>query len=390
MSSMKKILIVSNNLTIGGVQKALINLLWNIRKRYDVTLLLLNPSGAYMDKVPPEVKIISARGDYRYLATSRKEGKNFSDYLKRAFYAAITRICGRKYAVALMKIGQQRIAGFDIAVSYIHNGPNKAFYGGCNEFLLKHVSAKKKIAFLHGDFTLFGANTRENKKQYAQFDRIAACSQGCADAFMKVNPDMAHKVMVVENCHRFEQIHDLASEASISLDPEKINLVIVSRFGKEKSVERALLAIAGLGSMKEKIHLFIIGDGVQKPKILEILEQERLQPWVTLCGELENPYGYMQAADLLLIPSRSEAAPMVIGEAACLGTPILSMKTSSAEEMIANTGFGWVCENNVEAMTEALKELIGQPHRLEDVARHLKLREFSNENALAQFQKCLE
>ena len=46
---------------------------------------------------------------------------------------------------------------------------------------------------------------------------------------------------------------------------------------------------------------------------------------------MENPYGYMRAADVLLIPSFSEAAPMVIHESALLGTPILTTETSSAD-----------------------------------------------------------
>ena len=41
----------------------------------------------------------------------------------------------------------------------------------------------------------------------------------------------------------------------------------------------------------------------------------KLSENVTLLGEKENPYGYIKAADLLLIPSYSEAATMVIGEA---------------------------------------------------------------------------
>lgn len=36
-----RILIVNNNMYIGGVQKALLNLLWEIHDSNDVTLLLL-------------------------------------------------------------------------------------------------------------------------------------------------------------------------------------------------------------------------------------------------------------------------------------------------------------------------------------------------------------
>ena len=42
---MKKILIVNNNLDIGGIQKALINLLRGISDKYEVTLMLFSPTG---------------------------------------------------------------------------------------------------------------------------------------------------------------------------------------------------------------------------------------------------------------------------------------------------------------------------------------------------------
>ena len=46
--TMKKILIVNNNMKIGGVQKSLCNLLWSVADQYDITLYLFAPIGAYM------------------------------------------------------------------------------------------------------------------------------------------------------------------------------------------------------------------------------------------------------------------------------------------------------------------------------------------------------
>lgn len=386
---MKKLLIVNNNLHIGGVQKALISLLWNIHDRYDVTLLLFYAGGELLKELPPGIKVVALNSGYRFLGVPRQKARSWQERIVRGCFAVITRLIGRKYAVSLMGTGQKRLEGYDVAISYLHNAGEKAFYGGCNDFVLNHVSVKKKIAFLHCDYSLCGANTPDNNRQYARFDVIAACSQGCANAFCKVNPQLAHKVMVVPNCHRYDRIRAMAEVAPVFMDPEKINLVTVSRFGKEKSVDRALEAIVGLGGLKDRIHYYIIGDGLQKPKLLEILEREQLQSCVTLCGQMDNPYGYMQAADLLWIPSRSEAAPLVIGEAACLGTPILSTKTSSAQEMILETGFGWVCENSVQSMTEALVGLLSQPEQLDKISRELKHRQFTNDAALSQFHNCI-
>ena len=387
---MKKIIIVNNNMHIGGVQKALSSLLQNIREKYDVTLLLFCKCGQCLQELPPDVKVITANSPYEYLGMSGRDARTLPQKLGRSFYAAITRVLGRKFAVSLMALGQKKLEGYDVAISYLHNGGDKVFYGGCNDFVLRHISAKKKITFLHCDYSLCGANTPDNAKQYAQFDQIAACSGGCADAFALENVTLAKKVKVVYNCHDFKNIRALAEEAPAQMPADRINIVTVARLGREKGVERALRVIAGLGTLKDKIHYYIVGDGIGMPVLRRIIQEEKLDGCVSLCGARANPYGYMKAADLLLIPSYSEAAPLVIGEAACLGTPILSMETSSAREMIESTGYGWVCENNEEAMLEALKKLLQDPVVLYDKKNALLSKAFSNEMAVSQFAELVD
>lgn len=387
---MKKILIVNNNMHIGGVQKALVDLLWNIRGQYDITLLLFCRCGDYLNALPPDVRVITTDTAYKYLGMSGSDACSLSQKLGRSFFASITRLFGRSFAIALMALGQKTLEGYDVAISYLHNGADRAFYGGCNDFVLRHISAKKKITFLHCDYMLCGANTANNAKQYQEFDVIAACSQGCADAFKLENSTLAQKVKVVYNCHDFKSIRQKAEAAPVSLQEGKINIVTVARLGREKGVERALRVIAGLGKLKEKLHYYVIGDGVLMPVLRRIIQEENLNGCVTLCGAQTNPYRYMKAADLLLIPSYSEAAPLVIGEAACLGTPILSTETSSAREMIENTGYGWVCENSEKAMQEALQRLLADTSVLDEKKLALTNREFGNEAAVSQFVKLVD
>ena len=381
----KKIIIVNNNLYIGGVQKALINLLWNIREQYDVTLLLFCAKGECMQEIPSGITVKTVKSAYRFLGMSGRDARSVAEKLGRGFFAAITRIFGRKYAVALMGLGQKKLGAFDIAISYLHNAGDKVFYGGCNDFVLKHINAGKKIAFLHCDYINSGANTKENNKMYARFDAIAACSQGCKDAFLQANPTLREKIQVVPNCHRFDQIRMLAQSAPIKLPRDVVNIVTVARLGKEKGVERAVRVIAQLGQLQEKMHYYIVGDGIQRGAVEKIIEEEKLAHCVTLVGALSNPYGYIHAADLLLIPSYSEAAPLVIGEAICLGTPILTMETSSAREMVEACGCGWVCDNSEEAMMRSLEMLLTDPAVVEKVRKNIEEKAINNDSARRNF-----
>ncbi len=386
---MKKLLIVNNNMHIGGVQKALISLLWNIRFHYDITLLLFDKVGEYCKDIPPEVTVTTPKSAYRFLGMSGSDSHSFEDKLGRSFFAAITRIFGRKYAILLMGIGQKKLCGFDVAISYLHNAGNKLFYGGCNDFVLKHVCAGKKIAFLHCDYIQSGANTPDNNRMYACFDTIAACGQGSADSFAHENPALKRKVQVVANCHRFDQIQKLATASPVHMHADKLNVVTVARLSKEKGVVRAVQAIAQLAGHQNKLHYYVIGDGKQREEIMRIIEKEGLSSCVTLCGMLPNPYGYINAADLLLIPSYSEASPLVIGEAACLGTPILSTETSSARDMIEAHGYGWVCENSEEAICESLRTLLADRTSLNSVRERMKKETITNTVALSQFNSLI-
>lgn len=55
---------------------------------------------------------------------------------------------------------------------------------------------------------------------------------------------------------------------------------------------------------------------------------------------------------------------MVIHESALLGTPILTTETSSAVEMVKDTGFGWVCPNTQAGLTQGLRRLLDAPQML--------------------------
>ena len=383
---MKKIIIINNNLHIGGVQKSLINLLEQIKEKYDITLLLFNASGEYKKDIPNGVKILEIKSGFRYLGMTKYDTKtNVFNQIKRTFYAGITRCFGRKMAVMLMGLTQKSINGYDIAISFLHNSSDNVFYGGCNEFVLKHIEAEKKVAFLHCDYMKCGANTLQNAQNYEKFDIIAACSKGCADSFISANPNLKKKVKVVYNSHNYNDIISLADKKNYEYNNKKINIVTVARLGKEKGVKRAVEVISELGKWKNAINYYIIGDGIERKEIEHVIQSNGLENTVTLCGELSNPYGYMKNADVLLIPSYSEAAPLVINEAACLGTPIISTQTSSSIEMIQEKNFGWICDNSNEGILKILLYIINNPKEIAKKKELLKDYTFDNSIAIQQF-----
>jgi glycosyltransferase involved in cell wall biosynthesis len=143
--------------------------------------------------------------------------------------------------------------------------------------------------------------------------------------------------------------------------------------------------VAGLVKQFPKVRYEIAGNGREFEEAKKMIKDLALEKNVRLLGELKNPYGRMKEADLLLIPSFAEAAPLVIGEAASLGTPVLSTKTSSSEEMIESTGYGWVCENSEEGIRNGLLAILKHPSLIREKKTELLNRKFTDRKAVQRF-----
>lgn len=358
---MKKLLIVNNNMHVGGVQKSLYNLLWSIRGEYDITLCLFRARGEYLSKLPPEVRVVEDRSLFAYLGLSQGQCRGLRRRLTRGALALLTRLFGRRAVLRLLLLGKKQLPeDYDCAIAFLHNGNPKNFYGGVQDYVLYRTKAKKKIAFLHCDYATSGAAHRQNHRLLAQFDAIAACSEGCRSSLLSVLPQLEARSTVVHNCHRYEEIRALARENPVVYEPGCFHILTVCRLAHEKGVERAISALAAVRRAGFKAMLHLVGDGAKKEELKQLTSDLGLEDAVLFHGEQANPYRYMPGADLFLLSSYHEAAPMVIEEAACLGLPVLTVETTSAHEMVTDRGCGWVCENTQPALEAALLQLLEQ------------------------------
>lgn len=387
---MKKILIVNNNMAVGGVQKSLYNLLWAIHDRYDVTLCLFSATGTYLEKLPANVKIVECRGLCRYLGVSQGQCRGVHKLI-RGGLALLTRLFGRGVAMKLVLAGEKKLPEhYDCAIAFLHNGNIKNFYGGVQEFVLAKTKADKKVAFLHCDYGNCGAHHPVNDRLVAKFDRIAACSDGCRRAFLTVLPEMGGKCMTVRNFHRFDEIQDLAAQMPEIYPGQGPHVVMVSRLTHEKGIERAIDALAAARSKGLSMTLHIVGGGPMEAALRDLTRSLGLKENVFFHGQQENPYRYMAGADLLLMTSMHEAAPMVIEEAVSLGIPVLTTRTTSSEEMVEKSQAGWVCENDQDSISAAMTAIVADTKELAAKKQWLQDRVKDNTVAQSQFTDLIE
>ena len=348
---MNKILIVNNNLDIGGIQKALINLLREISDKYEVTLMLFSPTGELLCDVPENVKVITPKRKYRMLGLIKEELKRYPLlFLYKAFLVKFAKRFGRRRAMKILGLFQRKIKGYDTVISYTHLPNDKNFWNGCGDFVLDKTGSENKICIIHCDYINSGCLSEENNREYSEFDKIACCSDSVRERFLLgsgINPE---KVYTQRNFFELG-ISDLAKDSPYVYDDKYINLITVARLSQEKGIERAIEAL--WESKRADIRYYLVGDGPWHGFLENKVKEYGLENQVFFLGEQKNPYKFMAGADYLLVSSYHEAAPVVFDEAKILGLPVITTETTSAREMIGKD-YGIVCENSTDGIAEAL------------------------------------
>ena len=360
LMSEKKLLIVIDSLMAGGVARALINMIEEIKSDYCIDLLAFSNSGLLKNQMPPEINTLETNKYLALLGESQEETKKKS--LFWGFYRAILAIWCRLFSNKLphrLLFKHYRInQHYDIAISYVHDHDEHSLARGCNRFVLEKANADKKIAFVHCDFQRYGGNTRKNKDLYYYFDGVVCVSNGCKEVFENC---LSKKVTtyVVRNFTNYQDIIGLSMESPKEYETDEISIVSVARLSEEKGFRRALLAYEKtIVASKKRIHWYIVGDGPDFEEIKTIINQYEMDSYITLLGATDNPYRIMKNADYFMLLSYHECAPMVFDEAYALGLTIIATETISTKEMIEERGIGYVYPNTDKSIVSIFEDLL--------------------------------
>ena len=260
--------------------------------------------------------------------------------------------------------------------------------------VLSRGKAKKKSIWLHNDI-LADMNKKVNGKKknweclhynvsmYPYFDSLVSCSK----EVMKVNRE---KLAVKETYHKFGyakntvnekrmeecrrhqntvwihgQEYLVKNEAKTSDDSRKIEIVrlpeqgyiyflTMGRMSVEKNHTALIKAFARLRKENENIRLVIIGAGPLEKQIKALVERENLCPYVTLAGNIDNPFVFMERSDCFILPSTHEGQPMVLLEARVCGMPIIVSDFSTVNDSLYPNGQLLIGQDE-ESIYEGLK-----------------------------------
>ena len=133
-----------------------------------------------------------------------------------------------------------------------------------------------------------------------------------------------------------------AIRRELSLSNDVPVLGMVARFDPQKDHETLLKALALLKDRVASFRFLLIGDGMVggNSKIVSEIESLDLENEIVLMGRRNDIPSIMNALDLHILSSSSEAFPNVLCEAMACGTPCVTTDVGDAAFIIGNTG--WV------------------------------------------------
>lgn len=116
-----------------------------------------------------------------------------------------------------------------------------------------------------------------------------------------------------------------------------LNLISVGRFIEAKDYPTLLLTIKKLTEEENiVIHLTIVGDGPLQDKMQCLINEYKLNEFVSLVGKKSNPLQWLKKSDVFIMSSIREGQPMALLEAMSTGMPIVSTNVGGIKDTLVN------------------------------------------------------
>ena len=173
------------------------------------------------------------------------------------------------------------------------------------------------------------------KRAYRRADVVICQSDHMKQTLIRRFSLQPAKVVRIYNPVDIDSIAVLAESEPKPFVNKGPNLVAVGRFSHEKGFDLLLRCMALVRQTVPNALLTLVGDGPDLAALEELQHELHLESCVRFVGLQRNPYPFLKHADLVVLPSRSEALPNVALEAIALHTPVVAANCTEALKEIS-------------------------------------------------------
>ncbi len=366
----KKILITVNSMEIGGIERSLAGLLSVFDyDKYDVDVLLFSKKGEFLPLIDkrcnllPElpqcasllkpVREVLLTG-HPLLAASRIISKLLID--NRFKYSdepsdAVVFAYLQAYWDSSVRLMPKLKKKYDAAISFMWP----------HHFVSKNVRAKRKIAWVHTDYSKAALDYEKDLKIWESFDTIAAVSSECGRVFTKIYPSLSAKLVTVENILSKELVRQQADEfvpGDMKAGPDVTRLLTVGRFCYAKAFDVAAEICKILVDRGVKVRWYAVGYGSEQQSVEKKVRELGISESFIILGKKVNPYPYMKNCDIYVQPSRYEGKAVTVREAQILGKPVIITDFTTARSQVKDGFDASISPMKPEAVADDIERMI--------------------------------
>lgn len=414
----KKVFIFNYFMYIGGAERALLGLLNAIDyAKYDVDLFLAMHVGEFMKFIPKEVNLLAENSRYAgYACPLRKvlfsrdfmiglarlnAKRKYRNYIKNKDVkesASYFQYIVKEMMPYLPEINPQQ--EYDLAISFIapHN------------IVAEKVRAKKKICWIHTDYTNIDINAEQELSIWNAYDHIISISPDVTKTFLQIFPSLSNKIVGMENILSPEFVRKRSSELDVSTEMAKSNntitLLSAGRFCEAKNYDNvpdicqrinskfkfqnSSAVASGASGAKLRVKWFLIGFGGDEELIRRKIEEAGMQDHVIILGKKSNPYPYIKACDIYVQPSRYEGKSVTVREAQMLCKPVVVTNYPTAKSQIQDGIDGKIVPMDNEGCAQGLAEFILNKALQKRITEYLRTHDYGNETEVEKLYELID
>lgn len=355
-----KVLFRLRSLEMGGVPRVILDLLRNLPKdKFDLTLMLNLYQGELIKEIPADIKLIVVEKGKEQMSSNL-----FFQKLQLLWRRLKLEVYDKFPSVLYqLKVPEQ----YDIEVA--------SGYAEFDMVLSSPNKNSRKIAWFHTDVT-YDVNqnrARERIETMKKFDHVIFCAAHIRNVIEKYYNVTYPSSSVVYNAIHVNDVKEKAQEFDVDYkDLIKPVFCSVGRLHSRKGYHNLVNIHRRLIDDGFEHSIVVLGDGEEKNNLTEQISQLGVEGSFKLLGTKINPYPYMKNADYFVLPTRSEAYPLVVNEALALEKPIISTNVGGIPEMIENGVDGILVNDDEQEIYDAMKKVFIQPELLEKIKQNTK------------------
>ena len=385
----KRIFISMHYLELGGAEISLIGLLQALNySKYDVDLFLHRHQGELMQFIPKEVNLLPEITSYACIENPLTEAIRRGQFgvvwgrLKARWRArryqprdaslpqnAIFQYIAQEIEPCLPSL--EKYGEYDLAISFLqpHN------------YVLSKVKAKKKVCWIHTDYTKVEFDVDAELPIWSAYDHIVSISPDVTKTFLKVFPSLEDKIVEIENILSSEFVRKRADETNVDSEMPKekgrANLLSVGRFTDAKNYDNVPDICRQVREQGVDVRWYIIGYG-EEALIRQKIHEAGMEEFVILLGKRTNPYPYMKACDVYTQPSRYEGKSVTVREAQMLCKPVVITNYATAKSQIRDGVDGVIVSKDNEGCASGIADFIRKKQLQNDIINYLHDHDYGN------------